>query len=92
VQVLEPKTHNSGIPQGQIIRRHKIPLPKPCENQYFTLEHFNVGCDVNLYGKTFYVCGCDGFTRSFLNRLGIPVAQNMELPNDPGSEKLKDVI
>jgi hypothetical protein len=91
VQVLEPKTINSGMPQGQLIRRHRIPLPSPCEDAYYTLEHFNVGCDVALYGKVFKICGCDGFTRKFLNRLGIPVPQNMELPCDPATEKLKDV-
>lgn len=91
-QVIEPKTLNSGIPQGQIIRRHRIPLPSPCgPSQYYTLEHFNVGCEVNLYGKFFYICGCDGWTRKFLNRLGIAVPHNMELPLDPATEKLKDV-
>jgi hypothetical protein len=92
VQIVEPKTLNSGIPQGQIVRRHRIPLPAPCSGQHYTLEHFNVGCEVTIYGKVFFVCGCDGFTRVFLNRLGIPVPHNMELPSDPGSEKLKDVI
>ncbi|ODM96665.1 EF-hand domain-containing family member C2 [Orchesella cincta] len=89
-QVIEPKVLNSGIPQGQIIRRHRIPLPSPCEDQFYTLEHFNVGCEVNLYGKIFYICGCDGFTRSFLNRLGISVPQNMDPPTDPAGEKIKD--
>lgn len=91
VQVIEPKVLNSGVPQGQIIRRHRVPLPSPCEDLFYTLEHFNVGCEVNLYGKVFYICGCDGFTRKFLNRLGISVPQNMEMPLDPGSEKIKDV-
>jgi len=92
IQVLEPRTHNAGLPQGQIIKRHRIPLPSPCEGQFYTLEHFNVGCDVSLYGKTFFICGCDGFTRRFLNRLGIPVPDNMDMPPDIATEKMKDVI
>ena len=92
VQVIEPKVSNSGYPQGQIVRRHRVPLPSPCEDQFYTLEHFNVGCEVNLYGKVFYICACDGFTRKFLNRLGISVPQNMEMPLDQATEKIKDVI
>lgn len=91
VQVIEPKVQNSGMSQGQIIRRHRIPLPSPCEDSFYTLEHFNIGCEVNIYGKVFYICGCDGFTRNFLNRLGISVPQNMETPQDPASDKIKDV-
>ena len=91
VKVVEPQTYNAGLPQGTIIRRHRISLPPPCEDSYYNLEHFNVGCEVNLYGKVFLICGCDQFTRNFLNRLGIPVPDNMEMPPDEATEKMKDV-
>ena len=91
IQVLEPKTFNAGLPQGTIIRRHRIPLDPPCEDEFHNIHSFNVACEVVIYGKTFFICACDGFTRNFLNRLGIPVAQNMELPPDMATEKRKDV-
>src|SRR5688572_26876720 len=82
---------NTCSDQGQIIRRHKIPLDPPCKDRYHNMESLNVGCEVTFYGKTFFICACDKFTRNFLNRLGIPVAADMELPKDPATEKLKDV-
>jgi len=91
IQVIEPRTYNSGIPQGGLIRRHRIPLEAPCQDEYFNLLHFNVGCEVTLYGKTFFICSCDPFTRNFLNRLGIPVPMDMQLPPDMATEKRKDV-
>ncbi|KAJ3051078.1 EF-hand domain-containing member C2 [Rhizophlyctis rosea] len=63
VHVSEPKTPNSGIPQGTLIRRHRIPKPESEHGQHYTVRDFNVGKEVTFYGRTFKIIGCDGFTR-----------------------------
>lgn len=45
------KVKNSGIPQGTLIRRHRIPLQAPNDDQFYTVEHFNVGNEIVLYGR-----------------------------------------
>lgn len=52
IQVIEPTIKNSGIPQGTLIRRHRIPLPPPNDDEYYTVEHFNVGNEIVLYGRS----------------------------------------
>ena len=36
IQVIERKVENSGIPQGTLIRRHRIPLPPPNDEEFYT--------------------------------------------------------
>lgn len=55
VQVIEKKIENSGIPQGTLIRRHHIPLPPPNDEQFYTVEHFNVGKELKMYSRVFHV-------------------------------------
>ncbi|KAJ3292887.1 EF-hand domain-containing member C2, partial [Borealophlyctis nickersoniae] len=83
VHVSEPKTANSGIPQGTLIRRHRIPLPNNEQGQHYTVKDFNVGREVTFYARTFKIVGCDAFTRDFLGTLGISVPANGVFPPDP---------
>ncbi|CAL8142221.1 unnamed protein product [Orchesella dallaii] len=92
VDVFEPKTFDPGFTQGRLIRRHRIPLPPPADSEFYTMEHFNVGCEVEFYSKTFLICGCNEPTRKYLQKLGIPVPQNLEVPDDPYTIWRKDRI
>eukprot|EP00794_Sanderia_malayensis_P011387 gene11387-12573_t len=83
IQVIEPKIDNIGIPQGTLIRRHRIPLPSPHDDEFYNVEHFNVGKEMKLYSKTFHITGCDEFTNNFLKKLGVRVKQPSEIPTDP---------
>lgn len=83
IQVLEPKQENSGIPQGTLVRRHRIPLPAPNDDQFYTVEHFNVGNEISLYSRTFKIMGCDKFTQNFLSKLGVRVKSSENFPEDP---------
>ena len=40
---------------GTLIRRHCIPLPPPCDDQFYTVEDFNVGRQIQLYSKIFEI-------------------------------------
>lgn len=55
IQVIERKVENSGIPQGTLIRRHRIPLPPPKDEEYYTVQHFNIGKQITLYSRNFHI-------------------------------------
>lgn len=86
VQVTEPKVENSGIPQGTLISRQRIRFPAPMDENFYDIIDFNVGREVELYGKVFKITNCDQFTRVFLNRLGISVPDPINSPIDPYME------
>ena len=63
MHVSEPRIPNSGLPQGTLIRRHRIPIPNSPTNQHYTIVDLNVGQEVTIYARQFTIVGCDEFTR-----------------------------
>lgn len=59
IAVVEPPVENSGIPQGVLLKRQKMPKSS---TEFYTVRDFNLGINVTFYGKTFRVVSCDGFT------------------------------
>jgi len=94
IQVNEDKQANSGMRQGTLIRRCKIPkagqslecTSNMSKDSYFGVNDFNVGVEVTLFGHTFKITDCDGFTRKFLTNMGIVVEQPESTPNNPHTE------
>jgi len=68
-QVIEKKQDNSGIPQGQLVRRHRFPGPR---GGYLSWQDLQVGGLLHIYGRSIALHDCDGFTRSYY------AAQQME--------------
>jgi hypothetical protein len=89
MQVSEPKTSNSGIPQGCLVSRQRIPRPPPHQLEFLTLLDLNVDQPIQLFDRCYLITGCDLFTRDFLNRCGIAVAECQQPPADPGDELRK---
>ncbi|PSN34041.1 EF-hand domain-containing family member C2 [Blattella germanica] len=89
IQVLEPAVDNSGIPQGTLISRQRIRFPAPRDEDFYDILDFNVGREVELYGRVFKITNCDRYTRHFLNRLGIHVPDPVDVPPDPYTEQQK---
>jgi len=83
LQVIEPRAKNSGIPQGTLIRRHRIPKPPPHDNEYYTVEDLNMNKEICLYSKVFKITDCDDFTRNFLRKLGVRLPDSLNAPQDP---------
>lgn len=83
IQVIEARTKNAGYNQGIIINRHRIPRPRPYDDTFYTVEDFNIQKELELYGKRFKLTDCDPFTRNFLTKIGVRVADPVEAPNDP---------
>ncbi|KAM9342044.1 EF-hand domain-containing family member C2 [Pholidichthys leucotaenia] len=91
IQVVEPECKNSGIPQGTLIRRHRIPLPPPNDDRFYSVLHFNINQQMELYSRTFSVTDCDAFTKNFLTKLGVVLNQPATVPDDPFSN-LRDQL
>lgn len=83
IQVIEPRLKNSGIPQGTLIRRHRIPKPPPNDDQFYTVEDFNVGKELLLYSRSFKLTSSDQFTQNFLSKLGVRIDNPNGHPEDP---------
>ncbi|XP_014861564.1 PREDICTED: EF-hand domain-containing family member C2 [Poecilia mexicana] len=83
IHVIEPSFKNSGLPQGTLIHRHRIPLPPPNDNQFYNVFHFNINKDIVFYSRTFTVTDCDLFTKNFLSKLGITLNEPATVPEDP---------
>ncbi|XP_031628487.1 EF-hand domain-containing family member C2 [Contarinia nasturtii] len=83
IQVVEPRTDNSGIPQGCIVKRQRIPCSSSTQNQCLSMLDLNVQKEVEIFDRIYIITDCDGFTRSYLNRAGIEVPHAIETPKDP---------
>jgi len=66
--VTEPRQDNSGIPQGTLIRRHRLP---GATGGYLQIEDLRIGTDLSVYGKTIRITNCDPFTREYYLHMGI---------------------
>lgn len=76
IQISEPKTENSGIPQGCLVSRQRIPRLSSSEcktSEFISILDLNVNQTVRIFDRVYFITGCDEFTRRFLNRAGIPV-------------------
>lgn len=69
--------------KGTIVRRHRIRKPAPNDDCYYTVHDFNVGMNLELYGRVYRLVACDKFTANFLRRLGVRVNEPEPVPDDP---------
>ncbi|NXG44408.1 EFHC2 protein, partial [Psilopogon haemacephalus] len=92
IQVIEPQVKNSGISQGPIVRRHRIPLPPPQEDQFYNIEHFNINIDVILYARKYKIIDCDQFTKNFLRKMGIRLNPPAGRPDDPYTKERQKIL
>ena len=82
IQVIEPKTENSGMLQGAFLKRQKVPIEftttresvmgqknKDIEIKYFNWRDFKLGSNIQFYGRVFRITDCDQFTRDFYEKV-----------------------
>jgi len=91
LSMLEPKQMNSGIPQGEILKRKKV-LKSDGSGKNIGIEDFIVGQDVNIYGKHIRLYDCDEYTRSFYKNLGLEQMAVQDEPLDNFETKLKNIF
>lgn len=81
ISVVEPLVENSGIPQGKLIKRQR--LPKNDQGDNWQWKDLNLAMNVTFYGKVFRLTNCDRFTSEFLESEGIILNAPEAVPTDP---------
>ncbi|XP_078033235.1 EF-hand domain-containing family member C2 [Augochlora pura] len=92
MKVTEPPTNNSGLEQGVLLKRQRVPMPNPAKYRYYDILDLNIGKEPEIFGRVYKIVDCDKFTRRFLNRMGIPVPDPINIPKDPYTELQKSEI
>ncbi|XP_074113019.1 EF-hand domain-containing family member C2 [Cotesia typhae] len=83
MKIVEPSVNNSGLEQGVLVRRQRIPMPDPVKYRFIDIIDLNIGKEPEIFGRVYKIVDCDIFTRRFLNRMGIAVPDPIEIPSDP---------
>ncbi|KAI4488135.1 hypothetical protein M0804_004983 [Polistes exclamans] len=89
MKISEPIVDNSGLEQGVLLRRQRIPMPDPVKYRFYDIIDLNIGKEPEIFGRVYKIVDCDKFTRHFLNRMGIPVPDPIKIPKDPYMEARK---
>jgi len=87
----EPKQDNSGIPQGTLVKRHRIPRANSSSGLFYTIDDLNVGKEITVYGKTFRIVDCDPFTREFFGGIGVEVPEPEDYPGDQHTDRREEI-
>lgn len=66
INVVEPAVENSGLPQGVLLKRQRIPKSS---TEYYGINDFNIGQDVTFYAQTYRIVNCDAFTKKLLSEM-----------------------
>ncbi|CAH8463795.1 unnamed protein product [Schistosoma turkestanicum] len=81
MQVTEPSQNNSGIPQGKLVRRHRI--PKNDSGDCYNWRDLNLATSLAIYGRVYRITNCDKFTKEFLESEGVVLNEPEQEPLDP---------
>jgi len=81
ISIVEPIVENSGIPQGKLIKRQR--LPKNDQGEHWQWKDLNIGTNVVFYGKTFHTYDCNNYTKDFMQSEGIMLNPVEVCPADP---------
>eukprot|EP00164_Ancoracysta_twista_P005684 GFYU01007806.1.p1 GENE.GFYU01007806.1~~GFYU01007806.1.p1 ORF type:complete len:593 (-),score=207.04 GFYU01007806.1:255-2033(-) len=86
IMVDEHRQDNTGLPQGVLVKRHRIPKNN---SAYFSLGDFDIGNEITIYSKTIRIVDADKFTRDFFqNNFNKQIGQPEEIPTDHYAELL----
>jgi len=81
IAVVEPTVNNSGIPQGKLIKRQRLPKNDLGDNWHW--KDFNIGVELTFYGKSFKIYECNEWTKEFMESEGIVMNPSQKCPVDP---------
>ena len=81
IEISEPRVENSGIDQGQFLKRS---APKEVHAAGISPSTFAIGAAVKICGRNFVVVDCDATTRAWLDAAGSPAAEALPFPKTTG--------
>jgi len=89
MRVIEHRQGNSGMPQGDMLKRTKVPAADG--SHFLTLRDLIVGSTVNIYGKDIMIVDANSSTRKYMAEVeGINLAPAKTYPTDDYTVYLKD--
>jgi len=91
LQVNECKVGNSGMPQGNFVKRHQVPIGADADDGLITLDDLQVGGSVTLYSREFFITDCNPSTLQYLQSIGRDVYP-VEAPADPYTTLRRDFM
>ena len=80
MQLSEPVIENSGLVQGQFLRRHRVAKP---DGTFFGPIDFSCGKDIEIYSRVYRIVSMDSFTRDFYIKSSMDPGVDLEIPTDP---------
>ncbi|XP_041832130.1 EF-hand domain-containing protein 1 [Melanotaenia boesemani] len=80
MSIVELLVENSGIIQGNRLKRHRLPKNK-CGDHY-RWRDLNLGLDMEVYGFKYHITHCDAFTKEFMESNGIVLNDPEPVPED----------
>ena len=90
IQVIEPQKENSGIVQGDLVKRQRVrfhDIQDPENKRDITWRDFNLQNNILIYGKNFRLCNCDRFTKNYFESQGIILNPPEQIPEIDFSAK-----
>lgn len=92
MQINERKQENSGVPQGNFMKRHRVPYEGE-EEGTVGLDDLLVGGTIDLYGRTYHIVGCNGSTRDYYEKYkGVVLDDNFDYPPDKYEEDRREFM
>ncbi|XP_033999559.1 EF-hand domain-containing protein 1 [Trematomus bernacchii] len=88
--IFEPRVENSGIPQGERIKRQR--LPRNEQGEPYLWKNLNIGMDLEVYGVKYHITQCDAFTKEFMESEGIVLNDPEPMPVDPYGQSRKSTL
>jgi len=91
-RVSEKRVENSGIVTGEIARRHRVAKK---DGGYYTVDDFDVGAEIEVFGRAYHIIDMDDFTREFYDLNGMTRGDAEDMPGDylePASRTLPATI
>jgi len=90
-QIIENKEENSGMPQGDLIKRRRVNIWETKQKCPIDWKDINIGQNLYIYGKKFRVCDCDKFTLEYYTKKGFVLNPPENIPKIDFGEKFKDI-
>lgn len=91
LQVIENRVPNSGIVQGEFIKRHRALNQDSKSGEFINWKDFRLGGEIYMYGKKFRICTCDKFTKDFYKEKNIDLGTEEVIPEIDFGDKFKNV-
>ncbi len=64
MEIIQTKQENSGIVQGQFLRRGRV--AKPESSRFYEIDDLKIGSQVQIYNRTFHIVSCNESTRDYV--------------------------